>query len=118
VGDRGDERILAGPAGAIDETEILTSRRGRTLLRARIGARNDNVLRHEVVAHLLPILASVPGDHGLTHLTPLIGDDPVGRAMLATLWRDIPFSVDAIRKFWMPIRFKTRAPKPPRRKGR
>jgi hypothetical protein len=38
--------------------------------------------------------------------------------MLATLWRDIPSSVDAIRKFWMPIRFKTRARKPSRRKGR
>jgi yecA family protein len=68
--------------------------------------------------HLLPILASVPGDHGLAHLTPLIGDDPVGRAMLATLWRDIPVSVDAIRKFWMPIRFKTSAPKAPRRRRR
>jgi uncharacterized protein len=57
--------------------------------------------------HLLPILASVPGVRGHPGLTSLIGDDPVGRAMFATLWRDIPISVAAIRKFWMPIRFKT-----------
>ncbi len=68
--------------------------------------------------HLLPILASLPGDHGLASLASLIGDDPIARAMLGTLWRDIPISVEAIRKFWMPIRYKTRAPKPPRRRTR
>ncbi len=50
-------------------------------------------------------------------LTPLIGDDPGGRAMLATLWRDIPISVEAIRKFWMPFRFRNRPSKPSRRRG-
>lgn len=68
--------------------------------------------------HLLPILASVPGDQGQASLTSLIGDDPIGQAMFATLWRDIPISVDAIRRFWMPIRFKTPSAKPKRRRSR
>jgi yecA family protein len=72
--------------------------------------------------HLLPILASLPDAHGLGRLAPVIGDDPIARAMLGALWRDIPISVNAIRKFWMPFRFKTttstRSPKAPRRRGR
>ena len=68
--------------------------------------------------HLLPILASLPGNQGKTPLASLIGDDPIGRAMMGTLWRDIPISVEAIRKFWMPIRYKTPSQKPPRRRGR
>ena len=72
--------------------------------------------------HLLPILASVPGVHGHPGLTSVIGDDPIGRAMFATLWRDIPISVEAIRKFWMPSRFKapssTQRSKAPRRRRR
>jgi uncharacterized protein len=68
--------------------------------------------------HLLPILASLPGDQGKGRLTSFIGDDPIARAMLGTLWRDIPISVAAIRKFWMPIRFKAPSSKPKRRRSR
>ena len=68
--------------------------------------------------HLLPILACVPGDQGQASFASIIGDDPIGRAMVATLWRDIPISVDAIRKFWMPTRFKTPSAKPKRRQSR
>jgi uncharacterized protein len=81
------------------------------------------IVRHNAISDTLPtrrdlyqpILACVPGDQGLS---PLTGDDPIGQALFATLWRDIPISVDAIRKFWMPTRFKTNTAKPKRRRSR
>jgi hypothetical protein len=54
-----------------------------------------------------------PVDHGLTHVTPLFGDGPVGRAMLASVWRDIPIAFEAIRNHWMPHHYTPRA-HPPR----
>ncbi len=68
--------------------------------------------------HLLAILACVPGDQGQASFASIVGDDPIGRAMVATLWPDIPISVDAIRKFWMPTRFKTPSPKATRQRRR
>ncbi len=72
-------------------------------------------LAGQVVAGRFAWYRPSPVDHGLTHVTPLFGDGPVGRAMLASVWRDIPIAVEAIRKNWMPTRFKTLGSKPPRR---
>lgn len=56
--------------------------------------------------HLLPIWAYCTDKSGHSLLRPLIGDDPVAQAMATGLWRDIPNSVQRLRQYWMPIRFK------------
>jgi uncharacterized protein len=68
--------------------------------------------------HLLPILAYRADSAGQSRLATMIGDDPVGKSLVQGLWRDIPISVEAIRKFWMPSRFQPTARKPPRRQPR
>jgi hypothetical protein len=63
--------------------------------------------------HLLPIFASLLDDQAITSLTALIGDDPIVRAVLGALWRDIPIFVEAIRNFCDAIRYKTQPPTRP-----
>jgi uncharacterized protein len=104
------------PAGEVDPAPWATGFQAAMDFNPKAWARLKRTSRDSL--HLLPILASLPGDQQQNRLTSLIGNDPIGRAMLGTLWRDIPISVEAIRKFWMPIRYKTPSQKPPRRRGR
>jgi uncharacterized protein len=68
--------------------------------------------------HLLPILAYCTDDSGHSLLRPLIGDDPIANAMVPSLWRDIPISVEGLRQHWMPTRFQTRSKKSPKRRAK
>jgi yecA family protein len=104
------------PAGEVDPAPWATGFQAAMDFNPKAWARLKRTSPDSL--HLLPILASLPGDKAMAGLTSLIGDDPIARAMLETLWRDIPMSVEAIRKFWMPIRYRTRATKPTRRRGR
>ena len=58
--------------------------------------------------HLLPILAYCTDHKGQSLLQPVIGDDPVAQAMARALWPEIANSVQALRQYWMPPRFKTK----------
>jgi yecA family protein len=104
------------PAGEVDPAPWATGFQAAMDINPKAWARLKKTSPDSL--HLLPILASVPGNQGQASFTSIIGDDPIGRALFATLWRDIPISVDAIRKFWMPIRFKTPTSKATRRRGR
>jgi yecA family protein len=104
------------PAGEVDPAPWATGFQAAMDINPKAWARLKKTSPDSL--HLLPILASVPGNQGQASFTSIIGDEPIGRALFATLWRDIPISVDAIRKFWMPIRFKTPTSKATRRRGR
>ena len=55
---------------------------------------------------LLPILLYCVDDHG----RPLLGTrdkHAAAKASLRTAHKDIPAVVEAIRQYWMPIRYKT-----------
>jgi hypothetical protein len=104
------------PAGAVDPGPWATGVRAAMNLNPKAWARLKKTSPDSL--HLIPILACVPGDQGQASFTSMIGDDPIGRAVVATLCRDIPISVDAIRKFWTPFRFKTPSSNPKRRRSR
>ncbi|MCW6512839.1 UPF0149 family protein [Lichenifustis flavocetrariae] len=58
--------------------------------------------------HLLPILAYCTDDRGQSLLHPLIGNDPIAQAMARELWPEITISIQALRRYWMPTRFKAK----------
>jgi uncharacterized protein len=57
-------------------------------------------------SQLRPILFHCTDETGLPILYPALQDAVAASAHKA--WREIPASVEAIRQFWMPIRFKRR----------
>jgi uncharacterized protein len=66
--------------------------------------RNQADINHGL---LLPILLHCVDDHG----RPLVGPPntgPQAQQLLRTAYRDIPAAVEAMRQYWMPMRFKSR----------
>ena len=59
-------------------------------------------------ALMLPILFHCTDSLGQPILPPSLRGDNTP-AFARTAWRDIPLMVEAMRQFWMPIRFKRRS---------